>query len=60
VIISRARPEEVEIIMGWRRQRVAWLAELGEDQWSIPLPRSAVAAVIVGLLGSFLAAITGD
>lgn len=38
---------DVEVIMSWRRERVAWLAERGEDQWSIALPRSAVAATVV-------------
>ncbi|HEX8631800.1 MAG TPA: GCN5 family acetyltransferase, partial [Catenuloplanes sp.] len=32
--------------MSWRRERVEWLTAQGEDQWSIPLPRSAVAATV--------------
>jgi Acetyltransferase (GNAT) family len=46
VIIRRARLADVEVIMAWRRERVAWLAARGEEQWSIPLPRSAVAATV--------------
>jgi len=33
--------------MKWRHERVAWLASHGRDQWSIPLPRSAVAATVL-------------
>jgi GNAT superfamily N-acetyltransferase len=47
VIITRATPADIDTVMRWRRQRVAWLAGLGEEQWSIPLPRSAVAATIL-------------
>ncbi len=46
MIIRRAALVDVEIIMSWRRERVAWLKRRGEDQWSIPLPRSAVAATV--------------
>ena len=46
MIITRARISDVDVIMRWRRERVAWLAERGEDQWSSPLPRSAVAATV--------------
>lgn len=46
MIITRARMCDVDVIMSWRRERVAWLAARGEDQWSIPLPRSAVAATV--------------
>jgi GNAT superfamily N-acetyltransferase len=47
VIITRAVPTDVEIIMEWRRERVAWLQSQGQDQWCIPLPRSAVAATVM-------------
>jgi GNAT superfamily N-acetyltransferase len=47
VIVTRAVPADIDVIMRWRRERVAWLATLGEDQWSIPLPRSAVAATVL-------------
>lgn len=47
MIIGRARIADVDTIMSWRRERVAWLADRGEDQWSIPLPRSAVAATVL-------------
>lgn len=46
MIITRARLVDVDVIMSWRRERVAWLTARGEDQWSIPLPRSAVAATV--------------
>ncbi|RKR87455.1 hypothetical protein BDK92_1731 [Micromonospora pisi] len=46
MIITRAELDDVDIIMSWRRERVAWLAARGEEQWSIPLPRSAVAATV--------------
>jgi GNAT superfamily N-acetyltransferase len=46
MIITRAALADVDTIMKWRRERVAWLADRGEDQWSIPLPRSAVAATV--------------
>jgi hypothetical protein len=47
VIVTRAVPADVDTIMEWRRERVAWLAARGEDQWSIPLPRSAVASTVL-------------
>jgi GNAT superfamily N-acetyltransferase len=46
MIITRAALADVDLIMRWRRERVAWLADRGEDQWSIPLPRSAIAATV--------------
>lgn len=46
MIITRATMPDVDVIMSWRRERVAWLASRGEDQWSIPLPRSAIAATV--------------
>lgn len=46
MIIARANADDVDLIMGWRRERVAWLGARGEDQWSIPLPRSAVEATV--------------
>jgi GNAT superfamily N-acetyltransferase len=46
MIVRRARLADVEIIMQWRRELAAWLAARGVDQWSIPLPRSAVAATV--------------
>jgi hypothetical protein len=47
VIVTRAVPADVDTIMEWRRERVAWLAARREDQWSIPLPRSAVASTVL-------------
>ncbi len=47
MIITRARIADVDTIMSWRRERTAWLDRRGEDQWSIPLPRSAVAATVL-------------
>lgn len=46
MIITPARLSDVDAIMSWRRERVAWLAGRGEEQWSIPLPRSAVASTV--------------
>lgn len=46
MIIRPAQLSDVDVIMTWRREREAWLATRGEDQWSIPLPRSAVAATV--------------
>ncbi|WP_328384385.1 GCN5 family acetyltransferase (plasmid) [Micromonospora zamorensis] len=46
MIITPARPRDVDVIMSWRRERVTWLAARGEKQWSIPLPRSAIAATV--------------
>lgn len=47
MIIRQASPDDVDVIMSWRRERVAWLTQLGADQWSIPLPRSAIAATVL-------------
>lgn len=44
MIVAAARFADVDTIMRWRAERVAWLQRRGEDQWSIPLPRSAIAA----------------
>lgn len=46
MIITRARLSDVDTIMEWRRELVAWLKAKGADQWSVPLPRSAVAATV--------------
>jgi GNAT superfamily N-acetyltransferase len=46
MIVSRARLADVDDIMQWRRELAAWLTSRGVDQWSIPLPRSAVAATV--------------
>lgn len=46
MIIARAAMSDVDVIMAWRRERVTWLTGRGEDQWSIPLPRSAIAATV--------------
>ena len=47
MIITKARTADIDTIMGWRRELTEWLAGSGEDQWSVPLPRSAVAATVV-------------
>lgn len=47
MIITRAAPADIDAIMAWRRERTAWLRELGEDQWPYPLPRKAVAATVM-------------
>ncbi|MDR7278954.1 GNAT family N-acetyltransferase [Catenuloplanes atrovinosus] len=46
MIIARAGLSDIDTIMSWRRERTAWLAARGEDQWSVPLPRRAVAATV--------------
>jgi GNAT superfamily N-acetyltransferase len=46
VIVAQARLGDIETIMTWRIARVAWLKAHGYDQWSVPLPRSAVAATV--------------
>jgi GNAT superfamily N-acetyltransferase len=46
VIVRRATLPDVDVIMTWRRERVGWLAQRGEEQWSIPLPRSAIATTV--------------
>jgi GNAT superfamily N-acetyltransferase len=46
MIVTRARLADVDTIMEWRRELTAWLVDRGVDQWSIPLPRSAVAATV--------------
>jgi GNAT superfamily N-acetyltransferase len=43
VIVTPARLADVDTIMRWRAERTAWLRDRGEDQWSIPLPRTAIA-----------------
>lgn len=47
MIITRARERDIDTIMRWRAERVRWLDSLGENQWSIPLPRSSVAATVL-------------
>ena len=47
MIVTRATLGDVDMIMRWRCERVAWLASTGEDQWSISLPRWAVAASVL-------------
>lgn len=46
MIITRADLSQLETIMRWRHEIEAWLSRRGSDQWSIPLPRSAMAATI--------------
>lgn len=50
MIIAQATAKNVDTIMSWRREREIWLAARDEDQWSIPLPRSAMAAASVAHL----------
>lgn len=47
MIIRRALPHDVDTILAWRRERTAWLARQGLDQWSTPLPRTAVSATVL-------------
>lgn len=37
---------DIDTIMEWRIARVTWIRARGHDQWSVPLPRSAVAATV--------------
>lgn len=46
MIVTPARLADVDVIMSWRRERAAWLRAQGLDQWSIPLPRSAIASTV--------------
>jgi GNAT superfamily N-acetyltransferase len=44
--LVRARPADVEILLALRAEAVAWLRELGSDQWSTPFPREDLLARI--------------
>ena len=46
MIVTPAVLGDVATITECRRQPVAWLAARGVEQWSIPLPRPAVAATV--------------
>lgn len=46
MLVTQARLSDVDTIMSWRIARTQWLRERGFDQWSVPLPRSAVAATV--------------
>lgn len=46
MILRPARMSDVETLLEWRRERAAWLASQGEDQWQIPWPRRAVAGAV--------------
>jgi len=46
LIITPARDADVATIMEWRRDLTQWLRGMGEDQWSVALPTSAVAATV--------------
>lgn len=32
-MIRPARPQDIDLIIGWRAERAQWLASLGQDQW---------------------------
>jgi GNAT superfamily N-acetyltransferase len=46
MIVTKATLADVDTIMRWRQEITRWLAAQSLDQWTIPLPRSAVAATI--------------
>ncbi|MET7395648.1 GNAT family N-acetyltransferase [Dactylosporangium sp. NPDC005572] len=46
MLMAQARLADIDTIMSWRIERVAWLRTNGYEQWSVPLPRSAVAATV--------------
>lgn len=58
MIVQPARLSDVETLMEWRRERAAWLANRGEDQWQIPWPRWAVSGSI--LAGQTWMVVDGD
>jgi hypothetical protein len=47
MLVTKAVRADIDTIMGWRRERTAWLRRMGEDQWPYPLPRKAVAATVM-------------
>lgn len=47
MIITKSTRSDIDTIMAWRRERTAWLRELGSDQWPYPLPRKAIAATVM-------------
>lgn len=47
MIVRHAVLDDVDTILAMRRERAAWLAELGQTQWQMPWPRSAVAAAVM-------------
>lgn len=46
MIVRPARMSDVDTLLEWRRERAAWLARRGEDQWQVPWPRWAVAGAV--------------
>lgn len=46
MIIRPARLADVDTLLDWRRERAAWLAERGSDQWQAPWPRWAVTGAV--------------
>jgi len=46
MIIRPARLADVDTLLDWRRQRAAWLAARGSDQWQNPWPRWAVTGAV--------------
>lgn len=37
--LGLAKPADVEILLAFRAEAAAWIAERGNDQWSAPFPR---------------------
>jgi GNAT superfamily N-acetyltransferase len=46
VIIRPAALADIDVILSMRRERAAWLAGLGQSQWQVPWPRTAVTAAV--------------
>jgi GNAT superfamily N-acetyltransferase len=46
VIVRHATLADVDTILAMRRERAEWLRQLGQSQWQVPWPRSAVTAAV--------------
>lgn len=46
MIVRPARLDDIDTILGWRRERATWLAGKGTDQWQVPWPRAAVTTAV--------------
>ena len=46
MIVRPATIADIDTILAWRRERSEWLARRGENQWSVPWPRSAVSIAV--------------
>jgi GNAT superfamily N-acetyltransferase len=46
VKIVPAQPADVDMLLGFRKEAAAWLAQLGSDQWQRPYPADRLLATI--------------